>query len=191
MTIGGIITEIMNIMLHVPTALQRLKLRKWGKMPTNRPPKFKILGKDGENIQSNNGKIKRLLFKSEGLRKIFIEIYKNEPCLISEILENCEMDKQNAYRYIRKLITLGIAQRIRVTTVLKKKSSNWMEKEIKTKFKAWTSNMTPKVREYYTYRTSYQATTDEAENYIEWACKHEGVKIKQSDQRHLGKGWKK
>lgn len=147
-------------------------------MPRNRPLNIKI-GKGN----SNHNPVKpvviiRKLKQHDNLRKIFLEIAKKEPCIVSEILvEHPNIDKHSAYKTIAILVKFGIVEKIKVSEAFKKKKKTWAEKKLIAKFNDWTSKMFKKLKEYYFYRTHYQIITEYGEQFIKLCCEKENVEF--------------
>jgi len=144
-------------------------------------PKY-IITLAGKNVLS----IRRIIYKKTGLRQTFISIYKEQPCKVSDIQENVIMTRGAIYNNVTTLTRLELINKISIMNIINRNEKTWDEKESVKKFNNWTDSMNQKTRNYFLGRTNYYTISEFGEQFIEWACKCEGINIKKFDSKENG-----
>jgi len=78
--------------------------------------------------------------------------------------------------------TIFQTRAIPIADINGKQKKTKMEQATVKKFKKWTSNMPKKSVQYYFSKTGYYCVTDSGENFIELACRKDGIPIKNGEE---------
>lgn len=142
-------------------------------MPKDRPLKWlisKLPDKKDEYY------IRRLLSGRDNMRMVFLSVAKNEPCIISDILDEIIMPRTTAYTNLNLMLRLGVVGRVAVKGI--KSNHSYIEKRALDRFAKWTKTMPKKTRDYYFSKTGYYYITEYGEEFVPFACKVIGIKVK-------------
>lgn len=137
--------------------------------------------KEFRQVKRPKWRVNRLLLKKKDLRKLFITIYAiGTPERYGRIYEkgNFTFVRKTGYNYIKKLEELNLINRIPVVNIYNKDNLTKIEKIVKEKFETFISQMTEKQKKYYQLKTGYYYVTEYGEEFIDFACKQEGIKKK-------------